>query len=139
MINMIKKTKWILCGVVIILLGAIMFFLNINRVDTTIMHNGMVQFVYIDKHVSTKMKTEDERYIKELFNNRQLYRDDPSCGFSTDVSISFDNGKNVFCIAEDSCPIIYYKQRNKYFQLSEKDILALHKVLEKYGFTFPCV
>lgn len=135
----IKNIKWIICGVIVIVIGGLIVLLGIDKVNTSKMSNGMVRFVYMDKNISKQLDGGDACFVKEMFNGKWLYKDNPSCGFSDNVSVSFDNGDNIFCIAQDSCPIIYDKSKNKYFKVSEEGILELHEILEKYGFVFPCV
>lgn len=84
------------------------------------------------------MKQEDLNEVKKVLNNKRLYNDNPSCGFNENVSIEFNN-KEVFYIACDGCPIVYYKKENKYLKLSEEENTVVREIVEKYGFYFPCV
>ena len=63
--------------------------------------------------------------IKEIFNGKELFRDNPS----------FDN--ITFSVACDGCPIIKYK--NKYFYVSEIELEQIHNIMKKYGAKFPCI
>ena len=85
------------------------------------------------------MKTQTADFIlKTLFDGKIMYRDNPSCGFSETVSIIFDQ-KQTFCIAQDNCPIVYWKEKNRYITLSEDEKNQLRDLLEPYGFCFPCL
>lgn len=42
-------------------------------------------------------------------------------------------------VACDGCPMVYYKNENRYFKLSEEENKMLKRILEKYGFYFPYV
>lgn len=85
------------------------------------------------------MKTQTADFIlKTLFDGKIMYRDNPSCGFSETVSIIFDQ-KQTFCIAQDNCPIVYWKEKNRYITLSEDEKNQLRDPLEPYGFCFPCL
>jgi hypothetical protein len=103
---MIKNMKWITCVIAVVLIVGIIFMLGIDKVNTTKISNGIVCFVYLDKNISTQLEDEYEKFVKKLFNDKRLYKDNPSCGFSENASISFNNGKNIFYIAQDLCPII---------------------------------
>ena len=87
---------------------------------------------------STLTQEEAER-IFELFDGKVMVDDNPSCGFGEDVSVSINDGEYVFYIAQDTCPVIYYKNYDKYISVSDSEQETLYSILEKYGFHFPCV
>jgi hypothetical protein len=134
-----KKIIWVVCVVITISIVGIIFYLSIHRIDTMQIDNGEIRFVYRDSNINTKLYDKDETYIKELFNKRRLYKDNPSCGFSENVSILFNEGNIKFFIAQDSCPIIYYANKDKYFKLTDDEAASLRSLLEDYGFIFPCI
>ena len=70
--------------------------------------------------------------------SRKLYRDNPSCGFTEDVSIKFDDSQ-TFCFANDGCPIIYWKEKDKYFNIDEDEKSRLDIALKKFDILFPCI
>ena len=88
---------------------------------------------------TSALTKEDAEVMFGLFDGQVLYRDDPSCGFSEEVSVSFNDGAHVFWFAQDSCPIVYYKNSDKYLSLSDREQRSLYSILKKYGFRFPCV
>jgi len=49
------------------------------------------------------------------------------------------NGTERFCFACDSCPVVYWKNKNKFIKLSEKENEELKGILALYGFEFPCL
>jgi hypothetical protein len=134
-----KVIIWVACVVIAISIGGLIFYLNMDKVDTMQISNGEIRFVYRDSNMNTKLSDEDEKYIKEIFNKRQLYKDNPSCGFSENVSILFNEGNIKFFIAQDSCPILYYANKDKYFKLTDDEAAGLCSLLEDYGFVFPCI
>lgn len=105
--------------------------------------NASIVFKYLDNDIEERISSKDETQIRDVFNNKILYKDRPSCGFSEDVSIRFNDSTSneslVFCIACDGCPKIYLVQSDKYFTISEKDRYKLDDILREYGVTFPCV
>ena len=87
---------------------------------------------------AVQMSDEDFLVIRDIFNHRLLHSGHPSCGFSENVAVIVD-GTKTFCIACDTCPNVYWKEKDKYFGISESAQKQLYEVLEKYGFSFPCV
>ena len=89
---------------------------------------------------ATSVLTQEEaERIFELFDGKVMIDDNPSCGFGEDVSVSINDGEYVFYIAQDTCPVIYYKNYDKYISVSDSEQETLYSILEKYGFHFPCV
>ena len=121
--------------VLILSLGGYFMFNNLayktNISDTT----AWLTYVYDKQKISEPLSPEESELLKNIFNNKRLYSDHPSCGFTENVSIRFDN--LVFSIACDGCPII--KVGNKFFKISKKDRETVNQIFEKYGGTFPCV
>ena len=89
---------------------------------------------------ATSVLTQEEaERIFELYDGKLMVKDDPSCGFSEDVSVSINDGQHVFYIAMDGCPIVYYVNYDRYVLMSDSEQETLYSILEKYGFHFPCV
>ena len=78
--------------------------------------------------------------LKSLLEGK-LYVDNPSCGFSNNISITFFNEKEeiTICPALDGCNTMLVKEVNKYFKISEGERESLDNVLELYGIEFPAV
>lgn len=112
-----------------------------NTVNVKEFKSGAVQFEYQDKNVSEHLTETDFKIICDMFEGKRLYRDTPSCGFGEEVSILMDRNGEVqyFCIAQDDCPILYWKNRERYFKLSDAENEKLHSCLTAYGFQFPCL
>lgn len=109
-----------------------------NRTNISEIDNGMAVFQYGDVNISKKISNEDLNAIKNIFDDKKLYKDSPSCGFNENISVVLDETQ-VFCIACDKCPIIYYKNEGLYFKLSEQENELVRNILIQYGFYFPCV
>ena len=127
-------------ALIFIVLCTVLFivFFSIGRTNMDFAEHASVIFTYSEKEIDSTIKQEDFETIKKIFGNKKLYKDSPSCGFSEDVSVKF-NDSQVFCIARDTCPIIYIKEKDKYFRITEEEKNELYEILETYGFTFPCV
>jgi len=100
--------------------------------------NADIYFFYEDFELFHHLDDKELKILKSILNGKKLYRDNPSCGFSENISIKF-NDEQTFCIARDSCPIIYWKEKDKYIKLSKKEKQKLYGLLETYGLFFPCV
>lgn len=133
------KNKIIYCTIALVLF---LVFLNFNPLFVYVPNcdNGEVTCVQYDEYnnetrLTQKMSAEDTEIIKEIFrDNRKLYYDSPACGF---YGHSIRLGNQEFYPACDTCSIIMYK--TKYFNVSEKEIDQIHKIMKKYGANFPCV
>jgi len=131
--------KWIMFGTFI--LSCFLFggsCLQIDRVNTEFFYNGDIIFCYEDFELFQHLDDKEFKILKSILNGKKLYRDNPSCGFSENISIKF-NDEQTFCIARDSCPIIYWKEKDKYIKLSKKEKQKLYDLFETYGLFFPCV
>ena len=98
-----------------------------------------LSFVETAKCVSsrgqTELSTEETMQICAMFDRKSLYRENLSCGFSESVTVVF-NDNQTFCIACDSCPVIYWKEKDKYFNITEAQKKQLHSILKEYGLRF---
>ena len=132
---MMKKHVIILSTVLVLLLGGFLVF-NIfvpkTNISTT---TASLTYIYDGRDINTSLSNEEGELLKNIFNDKRLYSDDPSCGFTEDVSIRFED--MVFCIACDNCPIV--KLGSKYFKISTTDRKTVEQIFEKYGGSFPCV
>lgn len=122
----------------IILLGGVIMLFRSHKTNLSTIDNGIAVFKYGEVNISEKLSDEDLNTIQNIFDNKKLYKDDPSCGFSDNIAVVLD-GTQVFCIACDECPIIYYKNEGLFFKLSDHENELLRNVLIQYGFHFPCV
>lgn len=126
--------------VFLLLIGIILIILLTSCSSTVQIQNGtkgIAKFKYEDVNIETELSSEHLKEITNMFNNKELYFDSPSCGFSENVSVKIDN--QTFCIANDMCGMIYLREANKYFAVSKSDSILLRDILEQYGFSFPCV
>lgn len=132
--------KKLCCFCACVLLGVMILtiFVSCSFSETVNISNYSqcnITFIYSDKNISEPMCEKDSNDILNIFNGRECYKDNPSCGFDENISLSF--GKDKFLIACDGWPIIKYK--GKFFNVSESEIEKLHKIMEKYSANFPCI
>jgi hypothetical protein len=132
---MLKKYIVITSIALAFLLGGLLVF-NVLIPKTNISaENASLFYVYDDIEINEQLSLEESVLLKTMFNNKRLYPDNPSCGFTENVSIRFDD--LVFCIACDGCEIIEFE--NKYFKISKSDRETVNRIFEKYGGLFPCI
>lgn len=132
------KKKIFLIISIIIIVGVIIFLfynLNSNKIDISDNATAKVTYVYEGKNVNESLTPKETQTIKNIFNDKELLADNPSCGFDDNISLRFDN--NIFAIACDACPIIRYN--NKYFYVTDEEIGQIHTIMEKHGAKFPYV
>ena len=135
----LKKIIWLLSAIILIivvLLGVI--YLRLDKVNMEFVKGAEVCFLYGNTDELHRLSDKEVESIKTIFNGKKMYKDNLSCGFSEAVSIKFDQ-EQTFCIARDTCPIVYWKEKKRYIRLSEDEKTQLYNLLEPYGFFFPCV
>ena len=138
-VRLLKKVIWLLSAIifiVVLLLGVIYF--RLDKVNMDFAKKVEVCFQYGDIDAINQLSDKEMESIKTLLNGKKVYKDNLSCGFSEAVSIKFDD-EQTFCIARDTCPILYWKEKNRFVRLTEDEKAQLYNLLEPYGFIFPCV
>ena len=100
--------------------------------------SGEAIFIYNGSDITSSLSAQELQIICDIFSNKRMYRDNPSCGFSDNVSLKFNN-LQTFCFANDTCPIVYWKEKDKYFKVTENEKKQLYNILQNHGFIFPCV
>ncbi|HBE13795.1 MAG TPA: hypothetical protein DCY74_06445 [Clostridiales bacterium] len=135
-----KRTGILLLLLVIAFGGVLLAFqFGVNRIDKEMLTDGRVRFIYENKTIDEPLFPPDAKAIRNLLDTKRLYKDTPSCSFHDDISVSFSNGQYIFCIARDTCPVVYDANHQKYIFLTKKEGEELHSILNRYGFVFPCV
>ena len=109
------------------------------RTSIDLVEQGNVAYVADDQNIQRYMEKEDYDLIVNLFNDKILYSDNPSCGFSKDYAIYMNGDQYIFCVARDGCPTIYCHNERLFFRLTQEEHVMLVDLLKKYGFTIPCV
>lgn len=88
--------------------------------------------------ISVILTEEETEIIMDMFEDAKLYRGNLACGFSANCSVRI-NDTDTYCIAMDTCNAIYWMEKDRYFDITEKELETLYGILEPYGFYFPCV
>lgn len=132
-----KKTIALLVSVAIIfLLGIILW--KVNSVNMDFAQQGELIFIYGDSNINKTLSAEELKVLTDMFEGKLLYNDSPSCEFSEEIAVKI-NDSQTFCFAQDTCPVIYWMEKDKYFRITEKQKEQLYEYLWKCGFVFPCL
>ena len=137
--NTLKKRYILVLFIIVIIaiyIGVIC--LSTNRINMDDIKEGEISFVYGDTNILHSLDNEELSLVKAIFNNKKVYNDNPSCGFSENISIKFDKSQ-TFCIACDTCPVVYWMEEDRYIRLMEEEKSKLYILLKTYGAFFPCI
>lgn len=110
-----------------------------DKTQTLGYKNVSIKYDYLQKNIDKRLAETDSKEIKKILNNRSLYSDNPSCGFSKNISFQFNDGDIIYSIAQDSDPLFKDEKTGKYFHISQNKRDRINKILEKYGVTFPAL
>lgn len=137
MLDKMKKKKIIIfASIIIVIVGIISFNLIFEKVNIS-SDDAILIYKYDNKNIKQELNKDDSALLKSILNNKRSYHDNPSCGFTEDVSIKFNN--MVFCMACDNCSVVRLNNTSKYISISKEDRKKIEKIFNKYGGTFPCV
>lgn len=113
-------------------------FLKFKLTDMSFAKKGQVIYQNYDNSIVRDLSDEEMQIVKSLFHHHIIHNakiDMPSCGFVEERSIRF-NDSHTFCIACDGCDVIYWKEKNVYFCISDKKMNILKHMFIKYGIRF---
>lgn len=135
----IMKKKYYLSVIVLLFMSFVIGIVMIFPLKRTSIQSdkAILSYHYLDKNISMELSQDESIKLKNILTNKRLYSDNPSCGFTKEISIRFH--EQVFCIACDSCPVIKLEGENKYFNISESDRKEIEIIFERYGGIFPCI
>lgn len=139
--NRIVMKKYVFMLLIILLVSMVIFIVLHKNRDSIMLEefkNIKAIYKYSNKESIMEIELEDIELIYNIFKEKELYNDELSCGFSENVSIVVDD-LYYFYFALDGCPVIYFKNEDKYIKLSNEERDNLFNILEKYNFKFPCV
>lgn len=123
--------------IIVVIIGGIISVVVFKGKVNIKTEDALLRYSHHGITIEQPLSKEESQLIKSIFNSKKTYIDNPSCGFSAGISVSFDD--KIFCIACDRCPTIKYLNSNKYFKISEEQRNEIEKIFNKYGGTFPCV
>jgi uncharacterized membrane protein len=129
-----KKLEIAGVAIVVILGAAILYSYipqqtNIQTVEASIVYN------YKDKNINQTLSNEEALTVYDIFNRKTLYAGNPSCGFTDNISIRFED--MIFCPAEDGCAIVMLQNKNKYFNITKNEQQEIKEIFFRHGGTLP--
>ena len=108
------KKKILLSSVPIIAVAAVLLSLMLLRGGRLAVDSEEPAEVRFADSVYT-LSSDDTEELRDIFAGKRLYRDNPSCGFDENASVKFGDSQ-TFCIAKDTCPIVYWKEKDEYIR-----------------------
>ncbi|MGN0370681.1 MAG: hypothetical protein ACI4EW_09060 [Butyrivibrio sp.] len=135
--RIIGITIAVVATVAVLIIGFLVWRKN-TSVNMDFAKDGKIVYISNNLNINEECKENELSEICNIFNGKILYKDDPACGFSEEISIKINEGQ-TFCPACDSCPVVYWKEKNRYFRLSDEEIRRIHEIFESYGAVFPCI
>ena len=101
--------------------------------------NQAVELVYkyAGASVDVQLSKQESEKILNIFDSKELYNDNPSCGFDENVSLRV-SGK-TFCPACDTCCIVKDCSSGQFFTISQAERDTIEEVFESHGGHFPCI
>lgn len=100
--------------------------------------NNMTTFISGDISIKKQMAKEDISNLEKLLQNHSFYFDDFTEKYFNQ-NISFMLNGVLYEPALDGSGVLYLPDSDRYISLSQSETEKLNKILEKYGFIFPCV
>ena len=108
------KKKILLSAVPIIAVAAVLLSLMLLRGGRLAVGSEESAEVRFADSVYT-LSSDDTEELRGIFAGKGLYHDNPSCGFDENASVKFGDSQ-TFCIAKDTCPIVYWKEKDEYIK-----------------------
>ena len=83
------------------------------------------------------LSRDETALVAEILNGKTEHSDDPSCGFTEDISITIDGA--TFALACDGCGIVKDCATGNYISISESERSRLEELFTSRGGSFPYV
>ena len=99
--------------------------------------NGTLTYVYGDRDIHVILTKEETAAVCRILNGKWMYEDNPSCGFSENISITVDGV--TLALACDSCGQMKNCGNGKYVFLFPQERQTIEDIFQTYGGKFPCV
>jgi hypothetical protein len=137
------KTKYRMIAplAVLIVLSVVCVGWITMRINSDFATKVLLEYHYADKNISMEITDENDIFTLKQMLRGYSFKDNPSCGFTTDISINMTNDKKsvVFCPALDGCPLLRINDSNVYIKVSDDVRKELDAILSKYDMAFPCI
>ena len=94
-------------------------------------------YKYDSASVDVNLSEQESNMILSIFDGKELYFDNPSCGFDKNVSLRV-NGR-IFCPACDTCCTVKDCGTGQFFKITQAERDTIERIFVIYGGHFPCV
>jgi hypothetical protein len=123
-----------------IISAIILFIFSAKNIEIPESSEVVLIYNYTDTEIYINIYDKNEIMELKTLLSGNVIKDNPSCGFSENISITFIGDKNLMlCPALDGCEKIRIDTTNKYISISKDNRKKLDAFLSKYGFKFPSV
>ena len=112
-----KKDTAVIVALTVIAV-AVVAFLFVGRVHIPAVEKAES----VSNGVHTELNEVQTKELCAILKGKRLYKDRPACGFEDTpyMVITCRDGQTMtFCTAFDDCPIVYYKEKNRYCRLTD--------------------
>ena len=130
-----KPMMYLLGGLVILALLTLLFIRQYRRLSIDVWDNVSIFSTYNKTENTAVVVENDAKRLKAILNNKHLYHEEHSCGFSDDFGLSISG--RILWIASDGCPYIYDCESGRYLTISKKDRQEILDLFSKYGLRAP--
>ena len=126
-----KRNRLLCCFLPLVLL---MGCCSHNKLDS---NPAIIHYSYSGVEFHIELSEEETKEVKKILCWKIPVSDNPSCGFSPEISIEL--GDYTYAIARDSCGILMIVEIDKYIFISSNARERLEKIFTNHGAIFPCV
>lgn len=120
---------------VLVMILAVLFYGNTVHLGNP--GYAVLTYSYGDIQIWEELYGEDVDTVVKILNGKIEFPDNPSCGFSENISITI--GEHTFALACDSCGVVKNCKTGKYISISDAERDVLEKLFTSRGGKFPCV
>lgn len=115
----------------------ILILCSCGKVSVDKNQNVQLVYKYAGTAVDVQLSEQESETIFDIFDGKELFFDNPSCGFDENISLKID-GK-MYCPACDKCGTVKDCSSGQYFNISQSERDAIEKIFSTHGGHFPCV
>lgn len=123
--------------ILILVLLLVVFCVSRNTLRLGNPDCAVITYSYEDIYIWEELYGDDVDTVVKILDGKIETRDNPSCGFSEDISITI--GGNTFALACDRCGIVKNCTTGKYISISDSERDILENLFTTRGGKFPCI
>ena len=135
------RVRAMVIAVALLIIIVCIVWAKMNYISVRFADEIALRYHYGDTQIDAAITDDSEVSELKRILNGISFRDNLSCGFSMDVSITFSDGNKSITLcpaAGDTCPFLRVNDSDRYIRISNKQRQQLANILEKYGMVLPC-